>query len=127
MKKASSGCTPKPARKSPSIRKRPMTTTVTQPEISRNAALPEPLRSVVNGISPGVPAMERKPIQVRREKSAPRHPLYEIRDRANQLERDIIGSKTDDTEALLANVLTLTTLVRGLIVVAIAEMEAPRG
>ena len=55
------------------------------------------------------------------------HPLYEIRDRANQLERDIIGSKTDDTEALLANVLTLTTLVRGLIVVAIAEMEAPRG
>lgn len=56
-----------------------------------------------------------------------RHPLYEIRDRANQLECDIIGSKIDDTEALLSNVLTLTTLVRGLIAVAIGEMEATHG
>lgn len=40
---------------SPSIRKRPMQTTLQLPEIPRNAALPEPLRHLVNGISPGVP------------------------------------------------------------------------
>lgn len=147
MKKASSGCTPKPARKSPSIRKRPMTTTVTQPEISRNAALPEPLRSVVNGISPGVPAMERKPIQAgRREKSLPltaselfrrnsippepvaaTHPLYEIAERARALETEIIGGKVGSTEVLVGHLLTMNMLVRGLIAVAIAEMEVGRG
>jgi hypothetical protein len=55
-----------------------------------------------------------------------KHPLLEIRDRANALEREIINTKIGDTEALLANVLTLTMLVRGLIAVAMAEVEESR-
>lgn len=73
--------------------------------------------------TPG-PSMEKA--EKRREtfeRAAKRHPLYEIRDQANALERDIIGSKIGDAEALLSNVLTLTMLVRGLIAVSLAEVE----
>lgn len=52
-----------------------------------------------------------------------RHPLYEIRERANKLETEIIECARGDTEALLEKVLTLTMLVRGLISVGIANWE----
>ena len=56
-----------------------------------------------------------------------RHPLYEIAERARALEAEIIGGKVGSTEVLVGHLLTMNMLVRGLIAVAIAEMEVGRG
>lgn len=55
------------------------------------------------------------------------HPLYEIQERARALETEIIGGKVGSTEVLVSHLLTMNMLVRGLIAVAIAEIEVPRG
>lgn len=51
------------------------------------------------------------------------HPLYEIRHRAELLERELIETKIGDTEALLEHLLKMNMLIRGLISVALAELE----
>jgi len=52
-----------------------------------------------------------------------KHPLLELRDRANKLEQEIISLKIGDTEALVEKVVALLFIVRGLISVGLAEVE----
>ena len=51
------------------------------------------------------------------------HPLYEIQDRFRALETDIIHGKVGSTEVLVSHLLTMTCLIRGMLAVAITELE----
>lgn len=60
-------------------------------------------------------------------KPAKTHPLYEIQARAHALEDEIIKGRVGSTEVLVGHLLVQNMLIRGLIAVAIGEMEAKRG
>ena len=57
-----------------------------------------------------------------RRETVQRHPLYEIQERAQALEHEILQSKAT-REDLISHLLTMNMLVRGLIAVGLAEVE----
>lgn len=62
-----------------------------------------------------------------RRDSVKTHPLYELQARAHALEDEIIKGKVGSTEVLVSHLLVQNMLIRGLIAVALADVEVKRG